>query len=124
MGASDGKTRTRRTNDCRTRDYSHERVNKVVVAMGDEGTNDEVHMEICSDVNDACCDTMMDSMANDFKGNAVEEWDAKDIGICAQKRLYKIHRGPRVTLWKQGSEILNVENITIVTEGDGESFEY
>ena len=64
----------------------------------------------------------------------MEEWDAKDIGICAQKRLYKvfrskrrkkcsqeldneqIHRGPRVTLWKQGSEILNVENITIVTE--------
>ena len=59
---------SRRTNDCRTRDYSHERVNKVylkrilsqlkrwlvlslkkncknlkvVVAMGDEGTNDEV----------------------------------------------------------------------------------
>ena len=64
----------------------------------------------------------------------MEEWDAKDVGICAQKRLYKvfrstrrkkcfqeldneqIHRGPRVTLWKQGSEILNVENITIVTE--------
>ena len=28
----------------------------------------QVHFEICSDVNDACCDTCMDSMANDFKG--------------------------------------------------------
>ena len=32
----------------------------------------QVHLEICSDVNDACCDTCMDSMANDFRGeNAV-----------------------------------------------------
>ena len=28
----------------------------------------QVHLEICSDVNDACCDTCMDSMANDFRG--------------------------------------------------------
>ena len=28
----------------------------------------QVHFEICSDVNDACCDTCMDSMANDFRG--------------------------------------------------------
>ena len=128
----------------------------------------KVHMEICSDVNDACCDTMMDSMANDFKGefitvrplswknrfyeinhpNSIDQfihiniqvmqWRSgtpKILGFAPKKDFTRyifrstrrkkcfqeldneqIHRGPRVTLWKQGSEILNVENITIVTE--------
>ena len=40
---------------------------QVTVEMDEDGTNDEVHLEICSDVNDACCDTAMDSIANDFK---------------------------------------------------------
>jgi hypothetical protein len=61
--------KTRQTNDCRTREYGHERLKKVVIAMGNDGTNDEVHLEVCSDVNDACCDTVMDSMANDFKSS-------------------------------------------------------
>ena len=70
-------------------------------------------MEICSDVNHSCCDTAMDSMANDFRGNnhiilnrvstsikskslsmctggTVEEWSPKDIGECAEKKLYKV----------------------------------
>lgn len=29
LGASDGKMKTRQTNDCRTRDYSHEKLKKV-----------------------------------------------------------------------------------------------
>ena len=42
---------------------------QVVLSVSkDNGTNDEVHMEICSDVNHSCCDTAMDSMANDFRG--------------------------------------------------------
>ena len=25
-----------------------------------------------------------------LEGNNIEEWEAKDIGICAQKKLYKV----------------------------------
>ena len=78
LGATDGKMKTRQTNDCRTRDYGHEKLKQVreeletgaeqvTVEMAGDGTNDEVHLEICSDVNDACCDTCMDSIANDFQ---------------------------------------------------------
>ena len=40
---------------------------QVLVQVGEEGTNDEVHVEICSDVDNSCCDSTFDSMANDFK---------------------------------------------------------
>ena len=38
-----------------------------MVQVGEDGTNDEVHVEICSDVDNSCCDSTFDSMANDFK---------------------------------------------------------
>ena len=27
-----------------------------------------------------------------LEGNNIEEWEAKDIGICAQKKLYKVRK--------------------------------
>ena len=80
-------------------------------------------------------------MANDFKrkisyeveklfvipniaGNSVEEWTSADIGECAEKTLYKIHRGPKLTIWRHGMDNLTVDNITVVTEGDGNMYKY
>ena len=57
-------------------------------------------------------------------GNSVEEWTSADIGDCAEKTLYKIHRGPKLTLWRHGVDNLIVDNITVVTEGDGSVYKY
>jgi len=124
LGTVGGKQRTRQTRVCKTRDYEHEKIKQVVFTMGNDGTNDDVHLELCSDVTQDCCDTVMDSMANDFKSESVEAWSDRDIGDCAQKTLYKIHRGPRVTLWKHGRDTLLVDNVTVITESSGKTFQY
>ena len=48
LGNITGKMKTRQTNDCRTKDYAHEFIKKVVVEIGEDGSNDEIHLEICS----------------------------------------------------------------------------
>ena len=48
LGNTTGKTKTRQTNDCRTKDYAHEFIKQVVIEVGEDGSNDEIHVEICS----------------------------------------------------------------------------
>ena len=62
-----GRKQTRQTNTCRTREYGHHTIKKVSVEIGDDGTDDDVHIEICSDVDNRCCDTVFNSWANDFQ---------------------------------------------------------
>ena len=38
-----------------------------MIEVGEDGTDDEVHVEICSDVDNLCCDTVFNSWANDFR---------------------------------------------------------
>ena len=48
-------------------EYNHETISLVEIEVGSDGTDDEVHVEICSDVDNQCCDTVFNSWANDFK---------------------------------------------------------
>ena len=48
-------------------EYNHEAVSLVEIEVGSDGTDDEVHVEICSDVDNQCCDTVFNSWANDFR---------------------------------------------------------
>ena len=43
----------------------------LVFHVGADGTNDNVFIEICSDVDSTCCEKKLDSYFNDFKS----EWD-------------------------------------------------
>ena len=44
------------------------------VEAGSDGTDDEVHVEICSDVDNQCCDTVFNSWANDFRSKMTIQW--------------------------------------------------
>ena len=48
-------------------EYNHETISLVEIEVGSDGTDDEVHVEICSDVDNQCCDTVFNSWANDFR---------------------------------------------------------
>ena len=40
--------------------------------MGDgTGTDDDVYVEICSDVDNHCCETLFNSWMDDFKSNTM-----------------------------------------------------
>ena len=47
----------------------------LVFHVGSDGTNDNVHIEICSDVDSTCCNKKLDSYFNDFKS----EWYSASI---------------------------------------------
>ena len=42
-------------------------VRMISIDVGEDGTNDSVHIEICSDVEPNCCVKLLDSFFNDFK---------------------------------------------------------
>ena len=73
-------------------------------------------MEICSDVNHSCCDTAMDSMANDFRGinhitlNTVSaSIKSKSLTICCVQGV----------LWKSGAlrTLVNVQRKSYIRWG-------
>ena len=68
---------------CTTSDYRYEAVSKIVVTMGNEGTNDDVRVDICSDVDNLCCRAKLSSLlSDDWSRNDVETWTASDLGQC------------------------------------------
>ena len=97
-------------------EYNHEAIKQVEIQVGDgTGTDDDVYVEICSDVDNHCCETLFNSWMDDFKsiqvtqlifyvsicvilikyskpGKNIETWTANDIGKCAEGLLYKIHK--------------------------------
>ena len=53
----------------------------ISIDVGEDGTNDSVHIEICSDVDSTCCTKLLDSFFNDFKSNKSN---------CNELRWYKV----------------------------------
>merc|ERR1712032_209317 len=54
-----------KTNFCGTGPYSYERVKEIKVAIGPDGTNDDVRAEFCSDVDSVCCRTKLSTLLHD-----------------------------------------------------------
>ena len=68
LGSTEGgRKQTKQTNACRTKEYGHHTVKSVAIEVGDDGSDDDIHVEICSDVDNRCCDSIFNSWANDFQ---------------------------------------------------------
>lgn len=97
-------------------DLENYKVNNVVVQMGDDGTNDDVSLEICNAKSAlSCCDTgkLSGLLSNDWSKNDKETWKNKDIGACKTKN-WDACRGFDVAVKKKsGKDSLKVKDITL-----------
>ena len=81
----DKNNRGRQQKLCKTGPYTYQQIKGMQVKMGKSGTDDNVKMEVCSDVNDVCCKKKLShTLRDDWKRNSVENWPAKEFGDCAK----------------------------------------
>eukprot|EP00092_Neocalanus_flemingeri_P011880 GFUD01012812.1.p1 GENE.GFUD01012812.1~~GFUD01012812.1.p1 ORF type:complete len:810 (+),score=226.03 GFUD01012812.1:149-2578(+) len=92
------------------------KVNNVVVQMGDDGTNDDVSLEICNAKSALkCCDTgkLSGLLSNDWSKNDKETWKNKDLGLC-KTTTFDACKGFDVAVKKKsGKDSLKVSTITL-----------
>jgi len=92
------------------------KINNVVVQMGDDGTNDEISLEICNAKSAlTCCDTgkLSGLLSDDWSKNDKETWKNKDLGPCKTKP-FNACRGFDVAVKKKsGKDSLKVKDITL-----------
>merc|ERR1712123_423877 len=106
-----------KTVKCRSIPYSYERIKQINVTMGNQGSDDDVFVDICSDVNDACCRTKLSGVFDDWEKNKNEIWEEKHLGKC-DTQLYKVKSGLRFGLVtkERATNALVVNNILVSTE--------
>lgn len=101
--------------------YNYERVKVINVTMGNKGTDDDVRVDICSDVNNVCCRTKLKSktfaLEDDWSRNDEEVWLEKHLGVCSTV-LYKVDRGLKVSLVtkKKAKDGLVVNKLLVTTD--------
>jgi len=101
---------------------SAEIVKVINITMGDDGTNDDVKVKVCSNLDTYCCEMELSStFSDDFSKNDVEVWKEKSFGACKNK-TYNLNKagtnnGPKLTLSKPGKDDLKVKQIILETEG-------
>merc|ERR1712002_966509 len=92
------------------------KIKEIVVKIGAKGTNDDVSVEFCGDVDPSqCCTTptLSSLLSDDWSKNDTETWKAKKFGSCKDK-VYKIKKNMLVTLKKNGKkDNLLVDSIDI-----------
>merc|ERR1719309_1590873 len=113
---SNSLTRTTQKPAASLADLENYKINNVVVQMGDDGTNDDVSLEICnakSALN--CCDTgkLSSLLSDDWSKNDKETWKNKDLGSCKSK-TWDACKGFDVAVKKKsGKDSLKVRDITL-----------
>jgi len=88
-------------------------VNMISVQMGDDGTDDDVSLEVCSDKD--CCDTgkLDKRLRDDWKKKKLEKWEKKHLGACKDK-TFDACKGFEVAIKKKASkDTLKVTTITL-----------
>merc|ERR1712048_1408320 len=98
--------------------YALERVKLINVTMGNQGTNDDVLVDIFSDVNEVCCRAKLSStFSDDWSKNDNEVWEEKHLDKC-QTMVYKVRDGLKFGLAtkKKDKKALVVNKILVSTE--------
>jgi len=91
-------------------------VSKITVQVGDDGTNDDVSLEICnkkSSIN--CCNTgkLDKSLSDDWSKNDLEVWEKNKVGGC-KNETFDACKGFDVAIKKgPGKDSLKVSSITL-----------
>ena len=58
------------------------------VKIGNDGTDNNVKIQVCSDSNNVCCEKRLHHLLkDDWKKNNVENWSAKDFEECANTQF-------------------------------------
>jgi len=113
---SNSLTRTTQKPAASLADLENYKINNVVVQMGDDGTNDDISLEICNAKSAlTCCDTgkLSGLLSNDWSKNDKETWKNKDLGQCKTKP-FNACRGFDVAVKKKsGKDSLKVKDITL-----------
>jgi len=113
---STSQTRTTQKPISSLADLENFKINNVVVQMGDDGTNDDISLEVCNSGSAlTCCDTgkLSGLLSNDWSKNDKETWKNKDLGPCKTKN-WNACRGFDVAVKKKsGKDSLKVKDITL-----------
>ena len=75
-----------------------QKIAKMVVNMGTDGTRDDVKMKICSEDNTVCCtsDKLSHLLSREWQENKQETWEAGKFGSKCKKQVFKVN----VLKWK------------------------
>jgi len=96
---------------CGVAPYHLGRIHTMNVTTGNDGSNNNVHYKICSDVDDLCCKVNPDSVSsNEYRKGKTDKKVATDFGDCA-KYLFKIRNSPSITVIKDGKDSLKVTKV-------------
>eukprot|EP00096_Caligus_rogercresseyi_P000309 TRINITY_DN10723_c0_g1_i1.p1 TRINITY_DN10723_c0_g1~~TRINITY_DN10723_c0_g1_i1.p1 ORF type:complete len:398 (+),score=51.84 TRINITY_DN10723_c0_g1_i1:45-1196(+) len=96
------------------------KMESATVKVGNQGTNDDVIMEVCSDFKKTdCCKTpaLKGSFSDDWSKDDTETWGKSYFGKCKDK-LFLVKKALVVTLSKNGKGPLNVTSLVIDTQGE------
>ena len=68
-----------------------QKIDKMVVNMGPDGTKDDVKIKICSDGNAVCCtsDKLSHLLSKEWVENKQETWESGKFGKC-KKDIFKV----------------------------------
>ena len=68
-----------------------QKIEKMIVNMGSDGTRDDVRVKICSQDRSACCDSgeLSHLLSREWVENKQETWNAGDLGKC-KKQIFKV----------------------------------
>merc|ERR1711997_485917 len=100
-------------------------LNMISVQIGDDGTDNDVSLQICSEKSSTdCCETgkLDKTLRDDWKKKKLEKWEKKHLGACKTK-TFDACKGFDVAIKKKASkDTLKVSSITMeVTETDKSS---
>ena len=70
-----------------------QKIAKMVVNMGTDGTRDDVKMKICSEDNTVCCtsDKLSHLLSREWQENKQETWEAGKFGSKCKKQIFKVN---------------------------------
>lgn len=93
------------------------------VKIGNPGTDDDVTMRFCSDVDSKqCCDAgdkgKVSSFGDDWSTGDTETWDDSYFGDCENFK-FTIRQGLKVTVAKSKTGKLNITSIDVYTKTPG-----
>ena len=107
-----GSKLTKETKKCQTGPYHYQQIEKAIIQIGKDGTDDDVTFKIASDSNNVTCSKKLShTFSDDWRKDKLETWLRSSFGECKDK-LYKITNAPIFSITKNGKDNLIVRDAT------------
>ena len=101
---------------CYTGPYNFVRIHSAKAKMGNDrnaGTEDDVTVKICSDADlTYCCENKLKRRLRDeWQKGTTDDWPRDKFGDDCEKRLFKAHEAPVISVSKKGRDSLKVDRM-------------